>query len=168
MIKRIFFKIVLALIIALTLNVKLLAVDQIIFTWQFDVLSSTLNKRVKIRAIEGESFTVNWGDNSEIVTKIGAGDTDITLIHTYTSAEEYTVTITASSSDCRFTLFDCYERDFWNERRENNLISSLIFSDRSALTYLDCSYNLLTDLDLLCCTNLSTLICGTNQLTNLD
>jgi len=139
-----------------------MAQDIITFRWYAEGA-----KNVTIQATADETFTINWGD-ATIETKIGSGDVDIELNHIYATPNEYTVTVAVSSPDCRFTMFDCFNSDPWGEQVENNLISSLTFSDCSALTYLDCSLNELTSLNLASCTNLSTLICSSNQSTNLD
>ncbi|MDR1381645.1 MAG: InlB B-repeat-containing protein, partial [Tannerella sp.] len=39
--------------------------DRITFTWQAE---TGVNKNVTVRATAGETFTVNWGDNSQIIT----------------------------------------------------------------------------------------------------
>jgi len=150
------------LVIAFTSSMKITAQDVINFTWYAEG-----TKNVMIQATDGKEFSINWGD-ATVETKIGEGDVDMVLSHIYANPNEYSVTIVASGSDCRFTTFDCYDHDNWYEECENNMISSLTFSDCSALTYLDCSLNQLTSLNLASCTNLTTLSCHSNQLINLD
>jgi len=50
----------------------------------------------------------------------------------------------------------------------NNQLTSLDVSNNTALTNLDCSYNQLTSLDVSGATALTTLVCYDNQLTSLD
>lgn len=51
---------------------------------------------------------------------------------------------------------------------ENNLEGSLFLEGFSRLKILDCSENLLTNLDLTDCHKISSLSCQGNQLTSLD
>jgi hypothetical protein len=138
------------------------ALDKVTLTWQADANSS---KSVTIQATSGETFIVDWGIDTngdgiinvnDYFTYTGGGGN--TLSFTYFIAGTYTVRITASNPNCRFTYFSC----------SNNQINSLILTDCSALTSLSCYNNQLTSLDVSDCTALGYFGCRYNQLTSLD
>jgi len=157
---------------------NLLAQDKIIFTWTAEELEEN---SVKIQATEGKQFTVNWdSENSlEVETIIGEGrGRYITLIHNYSQAREYIVTITAND-DCRFLNFDCSSltnslsvidcSDLMSMRCYNTQLRNLDLSGCSALDDLICSSNQqLTSLNLSGCTVLRRVLCSDNQLTSLN
>jgi hypothetical protein len=137
------------------------AQDQITLIW---TVSDTV-KKVSIKATESETFTVNWGDGTT-ETETGAGNTIVTLSHTYVAEGEYTAVITASN-DCRFTYLNCgtYHIGF---QPVKSRVSKLILTDCSNLENLQCSNCELTSLDLKSCTALQNLTCVFNKITNLD
>ncbi|CAH1755710.1 4963_t:CDS:1 [Entrophospora sp. SA101] len=47
-------------------------------------------------------------------------------------------------------------------------LTKLTLGNKPKLTYFDCTYNELTDLDVSKCSNLTTLYCGKNKLTSID
>jgi hypothetical protein len=152
---------------------KVTAQDQIKFTWS--------GTSFQIQATANKKFTVDWGDSSEIQNWTGNGDWQA-CVHTYSVAKEYNVVISAKDIDCRFISFSCaglYGSMKYLDVSEatalsylncesNYLLTGLNLSNCSALTYLKCSGNLLTELNLSDCTSLNTLNCSWNLLTELD
>jgi hypothetical protein len=182
--RKLSFKIVTMLMFSLALlSSKLVAQDQIKFTWY-----TIGEKNVTIRATDGGIFTVNWGDGTETETKIGSMYNEIELSHNYDNAAEYEVVIKASTINCKFTSFKCciYTSgwDFVNNqisslsltgcaslvelRCGGNYLSNLDLSSCIALRELDCAYNQLSSIDLTNCVDLDMLVCYNNQLTSLD
>jgi len=136
-------------------------------------------KNITIIATENKTFSVDWGDGSNIETKTGTGDKQI-LIHTYADTKSHIATITGSSIDCLFTYLDC---DYHGVRSINivpalslktlrcsrNWLTELDISHCPALEFLDCSENLLTQLDISANTALKHLDCSRNdELNNMD
>ena len=73
------------LIVMLLLCNALVAQDSITFTWQSShrCLGGKLDYGyLDIRATNGEQFTIDWGDDSPVETRMGLGDTNIHLFHT--------------------------------------------------------------------------------------
>ena len=128
----------------------LTAQDRITFTWQGSRggIPSMSNDLI-IRATDGEQFTIDWGDDTSIETKTGLGNTDIALSHEYIDYEwvgEYMVTIAASSTDCKFTYFDCHSEAC--DDVPGFQITGLTLDGCSDLTYLNCYKNALQLTDL--------------------
>jgi hypothetical protein len=149
-------------------------INTITFTWYTDggnlIIGGTAN----------EEFTIDWGDGT-IETK--TPDVYKSIIHNYATMGKYTVIVTGSTSDCRFTTF------YFNPPTVDYQTSSLtltgcsdlerLFCDNGQLQELDltgcpklahlsCSYHQITNLDLSGCPKLTSLYCVYNQLTNLD
>ena len=128
--------------------------DTITFTWttgaDFFGFIATLD----------EPFTVNWGDGT-IDTFTGTGYLDGCL-HIYSDTNDYTVTVAASTANCRFTLF--YHYPVYN----NDPVTSLDVSKSPALEYLVCVGSLLDTLDVSNNPFLAELVCNYNRLTALD
>jgi len=169
----------------LTVSFNAVANDTIQFTWEAQ--EDVYWRSFKINATAGESFTVDWGDDSGIEIKTGTGEWQF-LSHYYFSTEIYTVIITGISTNCLFTRL-CVEGENINNYIifypildidlraspsleyldcNNNLLSSLDLSNNLALTYLDCSFNKLSSLDLSKNLALTYLNCFYNYLSNLD
>ena len=140
----------------MALGLSALAQDTIHFTW--DVYASTLQKSFDIRTTNGETFTIDWGDN-QTEPQTGQGST-ITINHTYATVGTYNVKIIADNTNCRFIDLYC----------NNNFLSSLDVSNCTDLAELMCSDNLLTNLDVGNCTALTILNCSFNfySLSSLD
>jgi len=146
-----------------------MAQDVITFIW--DVENSN-NKSVSIQATNSKEFTINWGDETATETQIGLGvggsTTFITLSHTYATTGQYTVTIAASNTDCKFYSFNCSgSYDSENNQWVNNQINTLTLNS-TTLSTLWCIHNEITNLDLTNCTALYELHCQFNTLTNLN
>ena len=155
------------IVIALVLfAVKLTTQDTIRFTWSAEWYSGKTFlqqpcKRIILQATNGKEFTVSWGDGT-IKTIISDNDNSYLratiLNHTYEKTGEYSVIITTSDPDCKFTYFDC----------SGNQLTSLDLTGCLALTRLRCDGNQLTSLNLTGCLALTELDCRRNQLKNLD
>ncbi|MDR1729039.1 MAG: hypothetical protein LBR52_00025 [Prevotellaceae bacterium] len=152
------FKVLIAVIMLLWVAGSALAQDVITLMWKAEAGSY---RYMAIQATIGEEFTVNWGDGTiETGTSIeDSHDGRVFPTHIYDTDGEYTVTVTASNSNCRFTYFDCMKA---------NQATSLDVSGCSALQELRCSGNELTSLDVSGCSALQELRCSGNQLTRLD
>jgi len=162
--RKLSFKIVTMLMFSLALlSSKLVAQDQIQFTWY-----TIGEKSVTIMATDGGIFTVNWGDGTETETKIGSMYNEIELYHNYENAGEYEVVIKASTINCKFTYFKCciYNTGGWDF--VNNQISSLNLTGCASLLELRCGGNFLTNLNLSGCLALRELDCAHNQLASID
>ena len=153
-----FFKVLITAIMLLWAAGSALAQDVITLTWKAEAGSY---RYIAIQATIGEEFTVNWGDGTdETGTSIeDSYDGKVFLTRIYDTDGEYTVTVTASDSNCRFTYFDCMKA---------NQATSLDVSGCSALQTLYCYDNQLTSLDVSGCSALWELRCYGNQLTSLD
>ncbi|MCL2434812.1 MAG: leucine-rich repeat domain-containing protein [Lentimicrobiaceae bacterium] len=133
-------------------SISTFAQDIITFTWR-----AIASKSFYIQATIGETFTVDWGDSSDIETYTGTGQFQH-LSHTYNAANDYTVTITANTEECELLSFES----------PYNLLSSLDVSNCKNLVALRCNTNQLTNLDVSGCTKLKYLYCFDNKLTSLD
>jgi len=140
---RFFKKSIMLFLILLSFN-ALVAQDRITFTWKGSHGGYVYGGLV-IKATDGELFTINWGDDTPIETKTGLGNTDIYLYHE-SFREECTVTIAASSTDCKFTYFDCYT--YITDDVTGFQILSLTLDGCSDLAYLYCEGNALQLSDL--------------------
>jgi len=163
-------KSLLILVFAFICSFGAMAQDVITFMWDVE---SNVNKSVSIQATDAKEFTINWGDDTAIETQIGLGvggpTTFITLSHIYAIAGQYTVTIAASNTDCRFFSFICSGNyDSENNQWINNQVNTLTLSGCTALSTLWCIHNKITNLDLTNCSALYELLCQFNTLTNLD
>ena len=149
--------------------------QQIFFTWN---ATENVSKEFSLRATSGSNnISIDWGDsNTETVN--GAGTSDVSLSHIYTSSDTYTVTVTTNigtvltkldvknknisvlnvSEATTMTTLDCAQ----------NQLTNLDVSDCKALEILGCQENLLTALNINGCVNLLYLYCHNNQLTTLD
>jgi Leucine-rich repeat (LRR) protein len=164
------------LLLSFALYASVWAQDVITFEWEVDVDMN--EKSLDISATNGKLFTVNWGDGS-IKTYIGNGDENIHLNKTYSIPRTYTVTITASTIDCRFFLFICSDNHVVNLHMDQctelrylncggNNLNALDVSGCISLGVLFCSYNPLNSLNVRGCTQLEQLYCSNCQLSNLD
>ena len=129
------------------------AQDVITFTWQAGIYP----KDFDIWVTKDKTFTVNWGDGSDIETFTGMS-TYLKIIHTYNAANNYLVTLTANSETCKFIGFIC----------DYKQLSNLNASGCTELQYLYCNDNQLTSIDVSGCTKLQFLRCQYNYLTSLD
>ena len=132
---KIFRKSIMLVIMLLCFN-ALTAQDKITFVWEGYYIYGKLT----IRATEGETFTIDWGDETPVEIKTGLDTTDIQLLHIYDNdgKRKYTVTITASNTDCKFTYFDCCPLDDCGSLFQ---IKSFKLNGCSELMYLNCWYN---------------------------
>ena len=135
----------------LLLSHAVIAQDRIIFTWQGRDGGSVpfMFDNLIIRATDGEQFTIDWGDDTPIETKTGLGITDIDLIHNYWNSgneSEFTVTIAASDTNCKFIYFDCHT--CLADDVPCFQITGLALEWCADLAYLDCRYNALQLSDL--------------------
>ncbi|MDL2309315.1 T9SS type A sorting domain-containing protein [Bacteroidales bacterium OttesenSCG-928-C03] len=140
-------------------STKLTAQDTLSFTWLVqdgEYVEEGYMNGFQFKATINEPFTINWGDGN-VETKICESDTfTIALTHYYDTIGEYTITMIANDTNCKFLSFDS----------EGNKIHSLDITKCSALTNLICNYNTLTSLAI--CPSLISSECSRNQLTNLD
>jgi len=157
-------------------SLNLMANEVIKLTWSAISIgkgSYIYYKSTTIIATENKTFTVDWGDGSNIETKIGTGDKQI-LSHTYANTKGYTAIITGGSTDCLFSYLDCAYHGIMNLNIESavslktlrcslNGLKELDISHCPALEYLDCSENLLTKLDISTNTALKYLDCNSND-----
>ena len=156
-------------------SLNLIANEVIKFTWQAVMIHHgyIYSKSITIIAPENKTFTVDWGDNSNIETKTGIGEKQI-LSHTYADTKSYIATITSSSTDCLFTYLDCAHNGVMNLNIVTNIsLKTLLCSDNwltkldishcPALEYLDCSANSLSELDISANTALKHLDCSWND-----
>ena len=131
------------LVIMLLCFNTLTAQDKITFTWQGGHGGNNFSGSLVIRATNGEFFTIDWGDDSPIETKIGMGNTDIYLFHNYDcycyDIMETTATIAASDANCKFTYFDCHS-DACDDVVSHR-ITGLVLEGCSDLTYFNCDKN---------------------------
>jgi len=87
-----------------------------------------------IEASYGKKFTIDWGDGSPVETKTGPG---FYIYHTYTNSNFFTVTITGTSPECKFTSMDFKSR-----------LIKIDISNAPSLIDLYCYWSDLTDLDI--------------------
>ncbi|MDR2009981.1 MAG: T9SS type A sorting domain-containing protein [Bacteroidales bacterium] len=160
---RNFLKTGIILIAVLTFGAKLTAADVIRLTWSQN--QSSGYKCLTVKATSGKTYTINWGDGSAAETKTGTGNSQY-FSHAYTGTSNRNVVVTAGSG-CRFTSFICSDDCNSSSTESNNRVSSLTFTDCSALEYIDCSHNLLTSLTLTNLSSLGNLSCDDNKLTSL-
>ena len=164
-----------AIILNMALSINLLANDTIRMVWQ---VWEQQSKSFQIVATSGKTFNIDWGDNSPVETKTATGSPQW-LSHTYDNSNFFTVTVSAASSNCFFTVLNCslgplYSLDVSNSPKltelycYTNLLSSLNISNNPQLIYLDCSNNLLSSLDVSNNPLLVRLECWRNQLSSLD
>ena len=146
------------LLYLLFLLVATSAVAQDVISLKFGYHEATISFTIK--ATEGETFTINWGDGYGPETFIGKGDLKIVLYRNYWEINSLNIMLTASAN-CRFTYFDC-------SPSYNKIITILDVSNCTALTYLNCRGHQLSNLDISNCTALTYLDCSWTLLTNLD
>jgi len=133
-------------------NINTFAHEVITFTWQ--VVTS---KSFYIRATPNKTFTIDWGDGSDIEIYTGQYYWDH-ITHTYNTAGNYLVTLTKNTEEGHFLSFES----------TYNQLNTLNISGCTYLSSLLCQNNQLTSLDISGCTGLQSLYCYNNQLTNID
>jgi len=149
--------------------------DVITFTWEAGVTPKTF----QIKATEGRKFTIDWGDGHSKEIIIGEGDSEITLSHTYATADDYTVRLKAKVEDCRFIYLSCTRKKMKNLSVSgcaaleellcnNNYLRNLDIGGCIALKRLHCFENDLRTLNVSGCKALRDIRCYTNLLTDLD
>ena len=140
-------------------SLNLMANEVIQLTWRAVPIYQgyIYSKYITIIATENKTFTIDWGDGSNVETKTGTGVNQI-LNHTYSDAKSYTATITGSSTDCLFTYLDCNYHG----------VTNLNMGASISLKTLHCSRNWLHDLDVSHCPALEYLDCSENSLTKLN
>jgi hypothetical protein len=164
--------------IAFSLN--LMASEMIKITWSvvYYPYGNYYYKNITISATVNKTFTVDWGDGSNIETKTGTGVKQV-IGHTYSDTKDYIATITSSSADCLFTYLDCANKVVKNLDVcslihlveldcEGNQISNLDVSNSLVLTKLNCQGNKIGILDVSKNTALTFLNCYSNQISGLD
>ena len=130
-----------------------MANDTIRFTWEAG--ANTRAKSFQFTATAGKTYTINWG-NGVIETK--TGEYTQYVYYYYPATGTYDVVITASTSDCLFTLLLC----------SNNNLTSLDVSASPQLRTLSCGNNQLTMLDVSANTALWEFSCNDNLLSTLN
>ena len=154
-------KIVLFLICITIFSIKVFANEVIKITWNAVSQGQgyyIYNKNITIIATENKTFTVDWGDGSNIETKTGTGGKQI-LSHSYADTKGYTATIIGNGTDCLFTYLDCTYHGLYKLNIGTNVslktlickrnwLTELDISNCPALEYLDCSWNKLTELNI--------------------
>ena len=149
----------LTLLLAFTaFSFNLFANDTIRFTW---TVGSTRIQEFSIQATNGQPFTVDWKSDGTEVESFTGEYCGAYLYHTYDKADDYTVTIAATTAQCRFT-------GLYYSLYYDNQLTALDVSNSTKLTELDCNNNQLTNLDVSKNTELILLSCYNNQLANLD
>ena len=108
------------------------ALEEISFVWK-----GADAKSFSIEATAGKSFSVDWG-NGNTTIHTGMGAVEVVPSQAYANNNNYTVTVSALSNDCLFSILTVYNKE----------ISSLDLSKAVSLQRLDCSGNELTSLDL--------------------
>jgi len=130
------------------------AQDVITFTWQ----AGYIPKDFHIQVTYNKTFTVDWGDGSNIETFTGQNGDYLNITHIYNKANSFLVTLTADTEVCQFLSFVC----------EYEQIDTLNVSGCTNLYALYCNSNQLNSLDVSGCTGLQYLFCYDNQLTSID
>ncbi|MCL2131904.1 MAG: hypothetical protein FWH36_05575 [Lentimicrobiaceae bacterium] len=143
--------------------------DSIQFTWNVSYGVS-----FDISAVQGEQFTIHWGDWEETFTSTGTAQQ---LTHMYNGSGEFTVKITSlAEEDCFLSIGvgnkGLIDLDIKSEKMQvivcsNNQLVNLNLNC-PILRYLDCSNNQLTNLNVETSTQLTNLNCSNNLLTTLD
>jgi len=105
-------------------------------------------------------LTIDWGDGTKEQFTLSHNKTE--YYHEYESGEKHTIILNGWVSALYAGKFNID----WNS--VTNQIISLDAGNNNSLTYLDCSDNIITDLNISKCTELTELHCWNNQLTNLD
>lgn len=147
-------KLLLFLSIYLLCAGSIVANDEITFTWKGNGSSS---RTIKISATKDKSFTINWGDTSSPQLLTGTGKLE-EINSPVVLDGEFTVTISAFSSDCHLLGLDIC----------NCQVTSVQTSKSPGLEYLNCHNNSLTSLDFSSNPALTVLGCAKNQLRSLN
>lgn len=113
-------------------------------------------KHIYFGCSRDEKIRIIWGDGERSDIDLYASYNQIDVSHTYSSAEEHTITI--SGDIVQITQFDC----------QNINVTSLDVSNLTKLKVLKCSQNRLLVLNIEKNTELEDLACNNNKLTNLD
>ena len=128
-------------------------------------LTTTIDK-VTIKMVGSSTVAIDWGDDSEVETKVlqtysnmwawptTAFSSEYFYTHSYSGYASRIITISGEN----ITHMACF----------GNQLTILDISENTELTELICYENQLTRLDLSNNTKLTRLVCGENQLTNLD
>jgi len=153
-------------------------------TIKFDV--SGLNPlypshRFEITASEGEQFTINWGDGSDVETVTGTGINYQEIRHLYTNIGNYSVVITGVEGCLFFALspssLGCGSITHLDVSKSPSLrylflsrskISTLDLKNNAALTILYCDGIELSTLILNNNVAFDIFVCRNNQLNSLD
>ena len=120
---------------------------------------TTSSDNVKIRLAGSGTFTIDWGDGSQIVK-----GTLKEYKKRWWHKREYSYSY-ANNSSRTITITG---ENVTHLSSNGNSLTSLDVSKNTALTYLECRFNKLTSLDVSKNTKLLRLICQGNELTSLD
>jgi hypothetical protein len=146
------------------------------FTWE--ALSGVEKDWFDVKATQNQPFTVYWGDGTAD-SYTGNGSGYVFPKKTYAVTGDYTVTVAATTANCKFTDLGLAEMDITAVDISNsptltyftcrqNKITALDVSGNPNLERLSCSYNLITTLDVSVCPNLEAVYLGNNPLTYLN
>jgi len=122
------------------------------FVWKGDQYSCFV-----IEAPYGKQFTVDWGDGSPVETKTGPGGCAY-IFHPYTNSNFFTVTITGTSPECKFTTMDF----------QCKYLIKIDISNAPSLIELTCCWCNLTDLDISNNPKLEYVMAYYNKISKLD
>jgi hypothetical protein len=171
---------IILIVCCIAFSLNLMANEVITITWK--PVSSPYGpiyyKNISITATINKNFTVDWGDGSNIETKIGTGDKQI-ISHTYADSKDYIATISGSSTDCLFTYLDCANNGITILDVSTNIslktllcnsnqITSLSINNLIALTDIDCEYNQISSIDVSNASLLAKFNCSGNRISILN
>ena len=115
---------------------------------------------VKFEMTGAGYLTIDWGDGTKEQFTLSKYKSE--YFHEYQSGERHTIILNGWVS----TL---YAGKFYMDGNDaTNQIISLDAGNNNSLKYLDCSENILANLNISKCTELTELYCWNNQLTSLD
>ena len=144
-------KVLILLLCCMAFSYNVLAVEKFTFTW-----IGSVEKFLMMDVTPEEDFTVDWGDGN---IEPWTGDWDfVFLFYDYPDEEEYTVTITGLSEECKFYLigFDLGQ------------LVSIDVTECPSLINLGVSDGFLTELDVSANHALEILDCNNNPLGSID
>ena len=118
------------------------------------------SQNVKFKMTGVGYLTIDWGDGTKEQFTLSKNKTE--YYHEYQSGERHTIVLNGWISTLSAGRFPIDDNTTFNQ------IISFDAGNNSSLKYLDCSENIITDLNISKCTELTELYCWNNQLTNLD
>ena len=158
-IEKIFFLMLLALMLFVAAMPTASAADPQKFTFTWEITDATLDKEFKFQTTVGtNNVRIDWGDKTSPDFYSGLGKTNVPASHTYSTADTYTVTVTALTENDEFINLHIGDQN----------LAALDVSELTSLTYLYCYNNDLSSLNTAGLTNLIVLSCYENNLKNLN